>query len=227
MSCHCSRTSGTTFFAASVGVEARRSAAKSMSVQSSSCPIAETIGLRHAAVARTTFSSEKPMRSSKLPPPRATMMTSTLGSSSSLRIAWTTSGGHCAPWTCTCSITKSTAGQRRFTLVMTSPSARAWGAQIRPMQRGNSGSGILFSVSNRPSPLSFLRSSSICALRSPAPTRRMSSAMKLRRVAFTHTSGLPWTTTRSPCLNWRAIATKFLNPMTDIEMSWVLSRSVM
>ena len=83
ISCHCSCTSGTTFFAASVGVEARRSAARSISVQSSSCPMAETIGVSHPAVARTTASSENPMRSSNEPPPRATMITSTSGSASS------------------------------------------------------------------------------------------------------------------------------------------------
>lgn len=110
-----------------------------MSVQSSSCPMAETSGVLQAAAARTTPSSENPMRSSKAPPPRATMMTSTSGSASSWRIAAMMSGGHCAPCTCAWSTVKRTAGHRRFTLVITSPSARACGAQIRPMHRGNSG----------------------------------------------------------------------------------------
>ena len=198
ISCHCSCTSGTTRLAASVGVEARRSAARSISVQSSSCPTAETIGVTQAAVARTTPSSEKPMRSSKLPPPRATMITSTSGSASSRWIAAMTSAGHCAPCTCAWTTLNRTAGQRRLTFVITSPSARACGAHTSPMHAGNSGSGTLFSASNSPSPLSRLRSSSIWALRSPAPMRRMSSATKLRRVALTHTSALPCTTTRSP-----------------------------
>ena len=134
-SCICSRTSGTTFFAASVGVDARRSATRSSSVQSSSWPIAEIRGVWAAAAARTTPSSENPIRSSKAPPPRATMITSTSGSASICAIALITSEGHCSPCTCTCVTLKSTTGQRNLTLVMTSPSARACGAQIRPMRK--------------------------------------------------------------------------------------------
>ena len=43
-------------------------------VQSVSCPTAEMSGMVLAATARATISSLKPQRSSRLPPPRATMM---------------------------------------------------------------------------------------------------------------------------------------------------------
>ena len=58
--------------------------------QSGSCPIAETTGVRHAATARISASSENGSRSSTLPPPRATTITSTSGSPSSSWTAWTT-----------------------------------------------------------------------------------------------------------------------------------------
>ncbi len=48
-----SATSGTTRLAASVGVEARRSATSSSSGRSFSCPIALTSGVTHAAAVRT------------------------------------------------------------------------------------------------------------------------------------------------------------------------------
>ena len=76
-------TSGTTRFAASVGVEARRSATSSRIGRSASCPIAETIGVLAAAAVRTSPSSLKPSRFWKSPPPRATMITSTSGSATS------------------------------------------------------------------------------------------------------------------------------------------------
>ena len=49
---------------------ARRSAAKSDKVTSVSCPTPTTIGVLHAATARTTASTLKHHRSSRLPPPR-------------------------------------------------------------------------------------------------------------------------------------------------------------
>ena len=62
-----------------MGVEARTSAARSQSGVSCSWPTAETTGTGQAANARTTVSSLKGSRSSKLPPPRVTMTTSTSG----------------------------------------------------------------------------------------------------------------------------------------------------
>ena len=78
----CSRSSaylGTAHSAALVGVGARASAARSMRVQSVSWPTAEMSGMALAAAARTTISSLKPHRSSRLPPPRATISTSGRG----------------------------------------------------------------------------------------------------------------------------------------------------
>ncbi len=70
---------GTAHSAALVGVGARASATRSISVQSVSWPTAEMSGIALAAAARTTISSLKPHRSSRLPPPRATISTSGLG----------------------------------------------------------------------------------------------------------------------------------------------------
>src|SRR6476469_9110337 len=50
-----------------------------MMVQSVSCPTAEMSGMVLAATARATISSLKPHRSSRLPPPRATMIRSGRG----------------------------------------------------------------------------------------------------------------------------------------------------
>ena len=120
-----------------------------------------------------------------------------------------------------------TVGQRSRTLVMTSPSARACGAHISPMQEGNSGSGSLRSASNRPSPLSFMRNWSICSFSPPPePILRMSSPMKLNRVCLTQMSALPCTTTRSPCLNEAAFEANARQPDTDMAMSSTSSRTV-
>ena len=67
---------GTAISAAPVGVGARMSATKSISVQSVSWPTAEITGMPDAATARASASSLKPQRSSRLPPPRATISTS-------------------------------------------------------------------------------------------------------------------------------------------------------
>ena len=92
-----SRT-GTAISAAAVGVGARRSAAKSISVVSVSCPTAEISGIALSAAARTTISSLNPQRSSRHPPPRATISRSGRGigppgaSALNPRIAAATSG---------------------------------------------------------------------------------------------------------------------------------------
>ncbi len=74
-----SARTGTAISAAAVGVGARRSAAKSISVTSVSWPTAEISGIMLAAAARTTISSLNDHRSSSEPPPRATMMRSGRG----------------------------------------------------------------------------------------------------------------------------------------------------
>ena len=76
-----SARTGTAISAAAVGVGARRSAAKSISVTSVSWPTAEISGMKLAAAARTTISSLNDHRSSSEPPPRATMMRSGRGGS--------------------------------------------------------------------------------------------------------------------------------------------------
>ena len=75
-----SARTGTAISAAAVGVGARRSAAKSISVTSVSWPTAEISGMKLAAAARTTISSLNDHRSSSEPPPRATMIRSGRGS---------------------------------------------------------------------------------------------------------------------------------------------------
>ena len=124
-----SRRSGTSRRPASVGVEQRRSATWSTSGVSGSCPIAETTGVRHAATARQSVSSENGSRSSTLPPPRASTMTSTSGSRSSTPIASTICGTASAPCVAVCSSRKRTAGQRAVALETTSCSA----AEARPV----------------------------------------------------------------------------------------------
>jgi localization factor PodJL len=74
-----SERTGTAISAAAVGVGARLSAAKSISVTSVSCPTAEISGIMLAAAARTTLSSLKDHKSSSEPPPRATINRSGLG----------------------------------------------------------------------------------------------------------------------------------------------------
>ena len=76
----------TTRSAAADGVGARRSATKSAIVKSVSWPTAEIVGIREAASARATASSLKGQRSSRLPPPRATMSTSSPPSRLSARM---------------------------------------------------------------------------------------------------------------------------------------------
>ena len=70
---------GTAISAAAVGVGARLSAAKSISVMSVSWPTAEISGIMLSAAARTTISSLNDQRSSSEPPPRATISRSGRG----------------------------------------------------------------------------------------------------------------------------------------------------
>ena len=71
-----SSLSGTANSAAAVGVGALKSATKSINVVSVSCPMAEIMGILHLETALTTFSSLKAQRSSRLPPPLATIINS-------------------------------------------------------------------------------------------------------------------------------------------------------
>src|SRR5205085_4180796 len=112
-------TSGTTHLPASVGVEQRLSATWSTSGVSGSCPIAETTGVVQRDTARHSSSSENGNRSSTLPPPRASTITSTAGSVSNAASAstiWFTASGPC---TATLHTRKFTAGQRAVALLST------------------------------------------------------------------------------------------------------------
>ena len=174
-----SARTGTAISAAAVGVGARRSAAWSISVVSVSWPTAAISGMALAAAARTTISSLKAHRSSRLPPPRATIRRSGRGTGPSggralkPRIAAAIWPAACSPWTST-GQSSTWRGKR---------SARRWrmsritapvGEVTTPMTRGSIGSGRLRAASNRPSAASFcLRSSSSL---SSAPTPATSSA---------------------------------------------------
>lgn len=176
-----SARTGTAFSAAPVGVGARRSDAKSMRVVSVSCPTAEMIGIVLSAVARTTFSSLKAMRSSSEPPPRAIMSRSGRGNvdpSIALKplIAFVIWFAAPSPWTST--------GQTMTWLGMRS--ARRWrmsritapvGEVTTPMVLGRKGSGFFRSSANNPSSASFLRRSSSILRSAPSPASSMDSMM--------------------------------------------------
>ena len=102
--------SGTSCLAASVGVEARTSATRSSSGVSGSWPIADTTGVRVPATARISPSSLNGSRSSTEPPPRATTITSTSGSRSSLARASITSFAARVPCIAAYAVSKRDAG---------------------------------------------------------------------------------------------------------------------
>ena len=171
-----SLTSGTIRLAASVGVEARKSATRSSSGVSRWCPIALTRGVRQAAATRTRDSLLNGSRSSNDPPPRATTITSTRGSRSSSAIAALTSGTARGPCTVTRRISNCTADQRARALDTTSCSASPCCATISPTTAGRNGSARLRDGSNSPSAPSTPLRCSIRASSSPSPTSRTSSA---------------------------------------------------
>ena len=100
--------------AAALGVGARRSATKSAIEKSISCPTALTTGTAEAAIARATLSSLNSQRSSRLPPPRVTTITSTAPTPSPLAessaIAVAISAAAPFPWTRTGSMTTRSPG---------------------------------------------------------------------------------------------------------------------
>lgn len=222
-----SPTSGTTFFAASVGVEARRSATRSSSGESGSCPIAETTGVRAAATVRTTSSSEKGSRSSTLPPPRATMITSTSGRASSSLTACTTCGTAFTPCTATLRTSKRTAGQRRRAFSSTSRSAAEARPTTSPISCGRNGSGFLRSSANRPSAASDRFNRSSRASSSPMPTGRISVTRRDSCPRGAYHSGLARTTTRAPSDTASATSSQTCRKQVTLtEMSCDGSRSV-
>ena len=124
--------SGTTSSAAADGVAARTSAAKSVSVTSTSWPMPATTGMGCATTARTTRSSLNAHRSSSEPPPRATIVTRgrvvgasvgvtllhpALHAAERRRRCWP---GASSPCTRAATRTTCTSGQRRASTVQTS-----------------------------------------------------------------------------------------------------------
>ena len=178
---------GTAISAAPVGVGARRSEAKSISVVSVSWPMAEMSGMALLAVARTTISSLKPHKSSSEPPPRATMMRSGLGMLagfwlvSSLRalkpsIAALTSAAQVSP--CTRAGQMMTwQGKRSLMRCIMSLITAPVGEVMTPITLGKNGNGCLRSVSNRPSAASFFLRASSMAINAPTPAGSKRSMM--------------------------------------------------
>ena len=165
-------------WAASVGVAARTSATWSTRVVSVSWPTAVTTGVRQAAMARTSPSSEKGSRSSTEPPPRATTMTSTAGSASRRRRPSITEAAAVGPCTAQLCISNRTAGHRRRAVTSTSRSAALSRPVITPTTAGAKGSGRLRTASKRPSAASSCRIRSMRASSSPRPTARISVARR-------------------------------------------------
>ncbi len=146
-----SSAAGTTRSAASLGVRARTSAARSASVTSISWPTAETVGIRDAAIARTTASSLNDHRSSRLPPPRPTTSTSGAGSSRlAARMPATISAAAPSPWTRAGMISTSTPRQRRRSTSRKSRTAAPVGLVTKASRRGKGGSRRLRAGSNKP-----------------------------------------------------------------------------
>jgi len=149
--------------AAAVGVDARTSAARSQSGVSCSWPTAETTGVGHPATARTTRSSLNGRRSSKLPPPRASTITSISGAAQTASSASTIAAAARGPCTYV-SATRTQAGGKRVAIaVSTSRFAAASFPVTSPIRRGKRGSGRLRAASKSPSAASFLFSRSRAA----------------------------------------------------------------
>ena len=193
-----SATSGTIRLAASVGVEARRSATSSRMGRSASWPMALTTGVTAAATARISSSLLNGRRSSSAPPPRAMTMTSTSGresSSRSARMIWATA---VLPWTATSRISNSTAGHRSAALRRTSFLASESRPVIRPIRWGSSGRGFFRESANRPSAARAWR-------RRLDPGQQVAQAYRadvpdghISRPVFSQNSGLSRATTREP-----------------------------
>ena len=175
-----SARTGTAISAAAVGVGARRSATKSMSVVSVSCPTAEITGMRQAATARATISSLKAQRSSIEPPPRATISTSSGGiapsrlSRSKPSMAAAICSAAPSPWTST-GQSRTCLGKRSARRCRMSRMTAPVGEVTMPMRAGRYGIGRLRSSANSPSAASRCLRSSKSAMSAPAPAGSMCS----------------------------------------------------
>ena len=171
-----SRT-GTASSAAADGVGARRSAAKSVSAQSISCPTALITGISDAATARTTASSENGNRSSKEPPPRPMIISSPSLYRLAVSSCRTSAGAASAPCTGAGSTITLTVLFLRDNTVRMSRRAAPVGLVITAIRSGKNGSGRLRAWSNRPSCASFrFRSSSIRRM-APSPASSIVSTI--------------------------------------------------
>ena len=169
-----SARAGIAISAAAVGVGARRSDTKSINVVSVSCPTAEISGIRHAAAARMTISSLKAIRSSRLPPPRATISTSGRGIDPPAGIAskpaMAAAMRSAAPSPCTgTGHTRIVRGNRRAIVILISWITAPRSLVTTPITLGNPGSVRLRPASNRPSAASRWRIISIRASSAPTP----------------------------------------------------------
>ncbi len=165
-----SSAAGATSSAASLGVRARTSAARSASVTSISWPTAETTGIREAQIARTTTSSLKAHRSSRLPPPRVTTRQSiSIGRRLTVSIAAAISWA--APSPCTRLGTTSTSAprQRRPSICRKSWMAAPLGLVTTAIRRAKRGRGRFRSGRNNPSRASRARSCRRASSRAPIP----------------------------------------------------------
>ncbi len=134
--------------------------------------------MRLAAAARTTASSLKAMRSSRLPPPRATISTSGCGSSGgrALNPAMAAAIFSAAPSPCTgTGQSRIGRGNRLAMVVLISCNTAPWAEVTTPTTRGSIGSGRR--RSNSPSPCNFTRSASMRASSAPAPAYSSRSTM--------------------------------------------------
>ncbi len=169
-----SARTGTAISAAAVGVGARRSAAKSISVVSVSCPTAEISGMEEAAAARTTTSSLNAHRSSRLPPPRPTISTSGRATAPpagrALNPSMAAAIFSAAPSPCTGTGHSTTwRGNRSATRCNMSRITAPVGEVTTPITSGRNGIGFFRAASNRPSAARRLRRSSSSLSSAPAP----------------------------------------------------------
>src|SRR2546425_4171983 len=188
--------SGETSSAAALGVAARTSATKSTIVTSVSWPIALTTGAREAATARARPSSLKHHRSSRDPPPRATMTTSTrsaTNASARRRLA-----GASGPWTRAGAMTMCAIGYRRRRIVTISCTTAPTSEVTTPIFRGNAGSGRFRAASNNPSAASFLRVFWYAAQNAPTPAGVAALMRSWTDPRRGNTSTSPETTTSMP-----------------------------
>ena len=130
--------------------------------------------MRLAATARTTISSLKPHRSSRLPPPRATMRMSGRAKRPPGRnalkpaIAAATSAAQVSPCTRT-GHTMTRVGKRSLNPCSMSRMTAPVGEVMMPTRRGRYGRGFLRVSSNRPSAANLRLRSSMSAISAPTP----------------------------------------------------------